>query len=296
MAGELTRAEKAARRHGLGGSDAGPVFGYGYGTPFSVWCDKVYGAEVEVTPQMQRGHDLEPVVAELFTRKTGEPVKAMTGQHWSTSPGTPWLFATLDYRLRRGGIYRREWLECKTAEWRYAGHEWGPDDSGPDGLPPRYLLQGHHQIAATGAARVIVAVLFVDTWDLRHYVIERDPTIAELLVEGERQFWEDHVLARVPPAISNPARDLEAARAIPVEGGAAQLGEDDRRWLVQWADANAAVTAAEKEKAEAKAELVRLIGTTGQAEFDGRVAVTASYNKHGTRTYLLKTPKQWRTT
>lgn len=291
MAGELTPEEREARRGGLGGSDAGPVFGYGYQTPFGVWCSKVYGSEQTVTPMMQRGHDLEPVVADLFSRKTGDQAYPAVGQEWSSDPATPWLFATVDYRLDTPGT----WLECKTADWYRVKSEWGPDGSGPDGIPPAYLLQAHHQIAATEVDRVIVAVLFVDEWELRHYVVERDDTIRELLVEGERQFWETYVVERVPPPITHPAKDLAAARSIPVTGGPVDLDASAREHLVAWAESNRAATAAKKLGDEAKAELVRLIGEGDGATLDGIEAVSASYNKRGGRTYRLLNKREWST-
>lgn len=292
MAGELTPAELAARRNGLGGSDAGPVFGYGYGTRFTVWCDKTYGYQQVVTPSMQRGHDLEHVVADKAeARHRLARLEPCDGQAWSSQ--YPWLFTTLDYADVDDGTV----VECKVYEWRHSKDAWGPDGSGPDGLPPSILLQAHHQLAvATWADRVIVAVLFVDTWELRSYVVERSATIHDLLIEGEQQFWEGHVLAGVPPAISDPKRDLAAARAIPVEDRQAILDADAERWLSQWADARAARLEADKAVKEAQAELAQRMVSANKATFDGYPAVTRSINKNGVLSTTLANASRWRTT
>lgn len=289
MAGELTAEEREARRGGIGGSDVGPVHGVGYGTPFTVWVDKVYGWEQDVTPAMQRGHDLEHVVADLFTRKTGEPAWPWDeGQYWSADH--PRMFATLDYLVETPDT----WLECKTAEWSRQRHLWGPDED-PTGLPVYYDLQAHQQMIVTGAERVIVAVLFVDTWQLRHYVIDRDDELAGLIVANVERYWSTYVAALVPPPITQPSRDLEAATAIPLLERVVELGPDGRRWVEQLADAKAAKSAAEADEKEAKAEIYRALGGATAGTVDGGPGVTVSeHDRNGSPVRRLLMDKRWR--
>jgi predicted phage-related endonuclease len=290
MAGELTAEEKAARRDGLGASDAGPVFGYGFQTPLGLWLDKVYGVEVEVTPAMQRGHDLEHVVAEKAERRLEVDLCADAGQRWHED--ISWLFASLDYVTPGGDTA----VDAKAPTWQYTGHEWGPDDSGPDGLPPHYLLQAVHQMAAVPTLdRVIVAALFVDTWELRTYEVVRDSEFLELVVEGERRWWEQHVVARVPPPISRPGRDLEAAKGWPfVEGTAVELPAEAVGHLATWVEANETLREVEKTRDAARAELVALVGDAEVGTVGGTPAVSTSYNRYGSRTFRLVNKRHWR--
>ena len=285
---ELTAAEIEARRYGMGGSDAGPVFGMGYGTPFSVWASKIWGHRLTVTPQMQRGHDLESLVAAKWVDRTG--IGADPGGRVD-HPELDWLYATLDYDLECG-----EPLECKVTEARFKGDEWGPDGD-PTGLPGHYELQLRQQMECVGAETGHLAVLFVDTWELRAYQIEADPKVTGLLVDGLSVFWNEHVVERRPPPITDPAKDWEALKSIPLDvEREVDLPDVAGDLITEWRSARAEKKAAERVEKECKAELGRLLDGAGVGLVGGERAVTvAEYNRGSSIVRRMSDVKQWRT-
>lgn len=142
---ELPREEWLAyRRRGIGGSDAAAVLGI---SPFMTGRDLYYdklgisaAADDENWVAKEIGHRLEPLVAEIFSKRTGLKVfqKKFMFQH----PQYPWMLADLDYlvELPDGSIAI---LECKTStsnsseNWWYAGKEI---------VPAYYESQGRHYI------------------------------------------------------------------------------------------------------------------------------------------------------
>jgi predicted phage-related endonuclease len=63
-------------------------------------------------------------------------------------------------------------------------------------------------MAVTGARLAFVPVL-IGAADFRTYRVERDDRFINDLVEAERAFWHDHVLAGIPP---EPINAADAAR------------------------------------------------------------------------------------
>jgi len=271
---ELTDEERAARRDGLGASDAAGIFGFGYRTPFGVWADKVWGAEVTVTPWMQRGHDLEPIIAAKYAAAAdaGHFVPGMRTDH----PEVEWLYATLDYRDINDGHP----IETKAVD-RFAAPDWGPSLD-PDGVPDHYELQLRQQVEVTGSDYGIVAALFVETWELRWYRIEADPNVTALLLDGSEAFWLNHVVARVPPPITNPDKDWEALKSIPLDvERTVDLPTESADLVLEWRRARGERKAAAKVEKECKAELARLMDGAGTGRIDGEAAVTSSEHYRG---------------
>ena len=82
---------------------------------------------------------------------------------------------------------------------RYADpKEWG--DEGTDQVPKYILWQCHHFLTLMDFDRWHVAAL-VGGQELRCFEIERDKELSEMIIDADRKFWEEHVLAQVPPEI-----------------------------------------------------------------------------------------------
>ena len=272
---ELTDREREARRNGLGASDAAGIFGFGYRTPFGVWADKVWGAEVKVTPWMQRGHDLEPIIASKFLATNQSDGSLQPGGR-RDHPTIEWLYATLDYTADGGHP-----IECKAVD-RFAAPDWG-ESGDPAGVPDHYELQLRQQVEVCGADHGIVAALFVETWELRTYALGRDPAITGLLLDGAEAFWLNNVVARVPPPITDPAKDWEALKSIPLEvERTVDLPADAADLVCEWRRARGERKAAEKVEKECKAELARLMDGAGTGRIGGQAAVTSTEHYRGT--------------
>jgi len=187
------------RRAGIGGSDVAGILGLSrWRTPLDVYLDKT--GQAEPTPDnepMLWGRLLEPLVIAEFSRRHGITVDALTGvlEHSQHS----WMLASLD----GWAPDLKAVVEAKTAR---TADGWG--EPGSDEIPAYYQTQVAHYMAVTGAQMAFIPVL-IGASDFRTYQVQRDQDFIDDLVEAERAFWHDHVLAGIPP---DPINAADAAR------------------------------------------------------------------------------------
>lgn len=209
------RAEWLAtrRRLGLGGSDAAAVIGASeYSTPAQVFYSK-RAPMVEDRPDtdaMAIGRMLEEPIAQRYAEKTGREVVNIGAFTLVRDTDRPWMFATLDRVVIDLGI-----LECKSANftgWQIK-HDW------QEGPPLSYQVQAQHQMAVTNEPVVSIAAL-VGVAGFFIFDIERDDAFIEQLVEAERRFWVEHVIAGVVPVLDgeDETRRLVNAAWMPAPG------------------------------------------------------------------------------
>jgi putative phage-type endonuclease len=176
------------RRHGIGGSDAAAALGLSpWKTPLSLYLEKTGDARpFRDNESMLWGRVLEPAIRAEYTRRTG--IACASGAQL-THPKYPWMRATLDglSNERQPRV-----VEIKTAR---TDRGWG--EPGTDDVPQTYLLQCVHYMVVTGAQLADIALL-VGGQDFRIYTVQRNAALADLVVEGEHDFWQ-HVQRREPP-------------------------------------------------------------------------------------------------
>lgn len=184
------------RRLGIGGSDVAAVMGF---SPWRTTRDLYYDKcgipnAVEDKPNwvtLEVGHLLEPLVAQIFARKTGLTVTNDTKMY--RHPLYPFMLADLDFRVEdaegKQGV-----LECKTSNLN------SMDKWSNDGVPSYYEWQCRHYMAVMNLDFVYIACLFSNNEnDFVIRRIDRDLDIEADMIEAERSFWEDFVQAHVEP-------------------------------------------------------------------------------------------------
>lgn len=183
------------RRTGLGASDVAAVASLpgAYGSPWSVWADKVgLTGDHDDTTDFKFGRYAEAMVAAWFQGELGLTV---TGeQARCTNLDEPWILATVDGFVVESAnsdqVDALGLLEIKTAR-----------DSWADGVPLHYQAQAQWQMLATGLQRVWVAAyhrtMSGDPFTV--HVIERDAEDIALLYKKAHTFWHEHVLTGIPP-------------------------------------------------------------------------------------------------
>lgn len=207
---DMSREEwLAQRQRGLGGSDAGTIMGVNkWKSKFQLYLEKSgeYYEEVN-NDYVYFGNLLEDVVAKEFERRSGKKVRRKN--QMLVHPEHDFMLANLD----RVVVGEKALLECKTTS-EYNLAEWEGDE-----VPASYLCQIQHYLAVTGYEKAYVAVLcggnkFI--WK----EIPRDDELIGIIIENEKQFWEDHVLAGISPAIdgSDAASDL-LKKLYPTDNG-----------------------------------------------------------------------------
>ena len=203
----LTAAQMAARRTGLGSSDAAVVVGLSPWTSrFDLFLDKVLGRPGQSESEAMRWGNLleEPIAVEVAAR-TGLDLaySVETFRH----ADRPWMLAHIDRLVLEAGCIVAV-LEIKTAS-RRAAEEWGP--SGTDRIPLHYVPQVAHQMAVLDVPRCHVAAL-LNGCELRTYTVPRDLVLEQILLEEEAAFWW-HVENQVPPEPDGAASAAEWIRS-----------------------------------------------------------------------------------
>lgn len=209
----LSAEQKTLRLQGLGASEIGAVVGAdgAYDTPLSVWARKTGRLPVEddtETPEhIELGNLLEPVVAALYTRRTGrELYESGTLVH----PTDPLRIATPD-RLVRGESMV---VQIKKARTRAS---WGRE--GTDEIPENIIAQCAWELSVTGRDVAEVPVLFWGS-HLSIYTIKRDDELIAGLAEIAHKWWRDHVVTGYPPEPDGSERSRETiSKMFPKSGG-----------------------------------------------------------------------------
>ncbi|KYD03474.1 hypothetical protein B4102_3392 [Heyndrickxia sporothermodurans] len=189
---EMTRQEWLQERtKGIGGSDAGIILGLNkYRTAFELWLEKTGQVEpIEIDNEaIYWGNEMENVVAKEFEKRTDKKVRRSNFMY--SHPNHPFIKANVD-RLVVG---ESAVLECKTAS-AYLSKEWKDEE-----IPDTYLVQVQHYLGVTGKQKGYIAVLIGGNkfvWK----EVERDEELINLIFQAEINFWNNHVLANVPPPL-----------------------------------------------------------------------------------------------
>jgi putative phage-type endonuclease len=184
----------AERRTGVGGSDAAIACGlHPYMSALELYYDKT--GEVALarddTERMQMGRALEDAIANVFAERYDVKLRRHAMKRHQRYP---WMIGNPD-RLIEGA---RIGLEIKNVDaFAHRFGAWGETDT--DEIPEPYLLQCLHYAMIFDYREWHLAAL-VGGNTLKRYIVRRDPELEELLVEGEREFWQC-VEQREPPAM-----------------------------------------------------------------------------------------------
>lgn len=265
------------RRKGIGGSDVAPLLNRSrYKSALSVYLDKIGQApEIPDNPKMKAGRIMEPIVADWFSEETGMRVMRQNAifQHKQH----PFMLANIDRWLPG----QNAGLECKNTS-EYARADWEGTQA-----PEEYVLQCNHYMAVTGAERWYIAVL-IGGWDFQWRVIERDEELIQIIIKREKAFWENHVLARIPPAFSHQDTDyLRDMYRVSEPSKAVELTESDYSTMQLLFDARKAKALATEAEETAKNQLKGIMQDAERAYFQGELRFTWKANTKGVRSFKV---------
>jgi len=203
------------RHNRIGGSEAPIIMGNSpYKTILQLYEEKILAEPTisETNYAMQVGIDLEPRIRALFEMLTGKSYQpAMVVRE-----DFPWLGASLD-----------GYSECKTEiiEIKFSGKaDWEGTKMGF--VPDKYVAQLQHCLMATNA--VVCHYLsypydgrhdkILDPKKLAHIKVMPDPEYQINLFNLENIFWNENVLKRVPPKLSD--KDFVPLTGLSLESSA----------------------------------------------------------------------------
>lgn len=257
------------RRQGIGGSDIGAILGLSkWASPWSVWAEKCGLTDgQDETDEMTAGRWLELAIAPWFTERTGlHIVHAQARVHRTERP---WQRVTIDGAAADGPNLERladalGVVEIKTGE---RGNDW-------DEIPPIYQAQAQWQMATTDLPHCWIPMLHGRR--LTIYELRRDQADIDFMIDAAGRFWNDHVLAGVPPEVDGSDATLAAlAQVWPGHVPGSSVNIDHLADVVAELDAAKAAEKAAAERASAaKARIVEAMEDAETGLIDGQPALT----------------------
>lgn len=254
--------EERDRTTFLGGTDVAAIMGLSrFRDALDVWAEKTGRAEAKRDNSlMEWGRRLEPVVAQAFSERTGLALEKGGFVH---HPEKPFLGASPDYLIvgDQPGV-----LECKTS----SNYLLWPKDMSPSGVDPAYLAQLVWYGGMTGMHDQLWIAALINGSDFRIYPVKWDPDYYGLMEELATDFWNDHVLADVPPKGSEASwlSVSSGARSEDIEEGS----PEDAALLEEYALLKASESGASDRLKEARARIMERIGLGRGIRAGGYVA------------------------
>lgn len=212
-----------ARKRGIGGSDASVILGFNkWKSPFQLYLEKAGEFTEEIDNEfIYWGNVLEDIVAKEFEKRTGKKVRRRNQMF--VHPEHDFMIANID----RDVVGERALLECKTTN-TFNSNAWDGDE-----IPAEYICQVQHYMAVLGYEKAYIAVLIGGNkfvWK----EVERDDEFIELMIQHEKHFWENHVLAGQTPAIDGSPSATELLNKLyPTDNGETVMLDSESERLIE---------------------------------------------------------------
>lgn len=221
---EMSRMEwLQLRKSGIGGSDASAILGFNkWKSAFQLYIEKTSDFVEEIDNEfVYWGNVLEDLVAQEFVKRTEKKVQRVN--RMLRHPDYPFMTANLDRRV----VGEKAILECKTTS-AYNKDAWEGDD-----IPAAYICQLQHYLAVTGFEKAYIAVLIGGN-NFVWKEVERDDEFIDLMIEREKDFWENYVLANVPPPIDGTPSAAEfISKMFPQDDGSAIMLDSQMNTIIE---------------------------------------------------------------
>jgi putative phage-type endonuclease len=239
----------AERRKGIGASECAAALGLSpFETPLSLWARKL-GLQPDVAENeaMEIGTLMEPIIEELYERRTGWGI-AKT-QIFVREPGPGILSATID-GLRNDDRP----VEFKTISAFKAGSI-GDEDT--DELPEHWLCQAAQQMYLLNAPRLDFAIL-IGGQRFAVRTVERNDRLIAAMLPRLREFWRCVETREAPPAMGADVAFLQALH--PGCEGEVELTSDLAAWASEYQGYGVMIREMEDARDQAKARLLEALG------------------------------------
>lgn len=271
------------RKTGLGGSDAATICGINpYSSPYQLWAERMGLVEgFDGNEATDWGHALETPVADMFAKAEGVTVYQWQVMLHSTK--YPWMNANLDgligdphdegvvlpHPLVDPPPHAAAILEVKTSGIASPGkpYEWFTGDGIPDG----YQLQGQWYMGVSGIHKTVYAAL-VAGHGLQVRELDFDEGLFNDLAEIGRNFWENHILAGIPPEVDGKDATEEALKEVfprHTPNKAFEGGEKLRQLWESYEVAKAAEKLAIEERKALRSTIVSMLGDAEYGTVEG---------------------------
>ncbi len=239
------------RSEGIGASEAWMLFD----DPMTLYLRKAgLIDDPEETEAMWLGKEFEAILDRRYFKETGlapEPVAPII------HPDEPWRRCSPDRVVKQNGNLIL--LEYKTTGFK---DDWG--EPGTDQVPFRVGCQVQWQLSLMPEIQEAqVPVYFFSPRRAFHiFHLERNQDIIDNLVDAGRNFWENHVIPRIPPPLdaSEGTKTLLKALYPQDKGEIVPAPPSAAEWLSRLQAAKEVMAETEKDKALAEAHVKSFIG------------------------------------
>lgn len=273
------------RTQSIGASEVAAVLNMSpFGNPLSVYLEKKgLAPRQEETEGMMWGKIFELGILQGFGRTSGRTCRP--SRELLRSRAYPWLHYSPDGYVVPGFAATNELVEIKYSAF---GHGW--EEHKP---PDHYYLQCQQGLLVTGLHTCHLVGHVAGR--LRHFVIERDQATQDWIIQKTKEFWENHVVANVPPSLELMSEE-QAREMFPVAVDDTMIlpGELEKQARIAVA-ARKMIKLCEAAKKAAQAKLMSRMGparrgVVGSCKIDWRNQTRTSFDQT-----LFKTeqPEMW---
>jgi putative phage-type endonuclease len=238
------------RKLGIGGSDIAPIMGLSpYSTPLDVYRDKMNPAVIyeEESEDLKRGARVEKYILQEYCEVNNCSLEINLAPVIDLK--YPFMRGNVDAKVvGENVIIEAKSTKCPIAKWE-------------EGIPEYYRTQVAYYAMLTNAERVDVPVLF-SNWQYACFTYWRDYEYEARIRQAVIDFWNNHIVAGIPPAPSNPAElqevypKLETAKTIKADS-------DIREKINIWQEAAIKRRELEKQEEKLKIEIQNYMGDAG---------------------------------
>lgn len=201
------------RKLGIGGSDIAPIMNLSpWSTPLDVYRDKMNPVVIyeEESEDLKRGARVEKYILQEYCEVNNCSLE--TNLPPFIDPKYPFMRGNVDAKvLGENVIVEAKSTKCPIAKWE-------------EGIPEYYRTQVAYYAMLTNAERVDVPVLF-SNWQYACFTYWRDLEYEARIRQAVIDFWNNHIVAGIPPAPSNPAElqevypKLESSKVVKADSG-----------------------------------------------------------------------------
>lgn len=252
----------AARAKGIGGSEIAAILGKSsWSSPTDIYMKKIPQFESEPEPQTESarwGNVLEDVIIKEWAHRTGRhyvhiPVSLQSDENPIFIANVDGFEVDADNKLI--GL-----LECKTTTL-YNESLWADAE-----VPIYYIYQIQWYMSITGLENTCIMCL-VGGQHLYYYDFPASSDIAEEEKAGAIDFWNNHVIPMIPPALTALDADrLQKIKAEEEEHAEPIITEDTDTYdaLQQYVEYRRQISELEKEKKKVYAKVLDKLGTANE--------------------------------
>lgn len=274
----ISEQELEERRKTIGGSDVPLILGLSdFGNASDVYAEKVYGLvpETKEAGYLKVGNICEPGIVAWCKEEMNLQGHLVTDYKATLLPDLP-FHANMDavvVQLDGNNVG----IEAKTTVLR---EHWG--EPGTDQVPTYVLIQVQYQMMVCRIKRIYVPVLFFGlNRDAHIYVVDAHAGLQAEIEKRLMAFWNDNVLAKVPPTESPKLATMKRVRR---ESRVVTL---DPALLEEYEELQQTASAAREDADNHRADILKLMGDADVADF-GDAHVTYYPNKKGHRSWRLR--------